>query len=360
MFGYVNVNKPELKMKDFYKYKAYYCGLCKTLKDRFGRFGQLTLSYDMTFLVILLTSLYESSTKQEKKRCMVHPVKSHAVLRNEITEYVADMNIVLTYHHLMDDWQDEKSLAGLAGSKVLRRAYKKISKSYPRQCDQIRESLNQLKELEEEYRVNMKAVVEVNKHINMLNEKQTENQAENQTENQTENIAKNQIENQTENLAEKQKDKQIDYQTDNEAMNEATNEATNEADKVINEDAELDFVSRCFGELMAALFVYKEDVWKNSLKKIGFYLGKYIYILDAYDDLQQDMKKCSYNPLIRVHANKSFEADIEQFLTMMMAECTEEFEKLPCLLDVDILRNILYSGVWMKYEKISKERNSAI
>lgn len=318
MFGYVNINKAELKMKDFYKYKAYYCGLCKTLKDRFGRFGQLTLSYDMTFLIILLSSLYESGTKQESKRCMVHPVRSHAVLRNEITEYVADMNIVLTYHHLKDDWQDEKSFAGLAGSKVLEGAYKRINKCYPRQCELIRKSLDRLKELEVDYSSNKKLDVEENSQINKKAEKNLENPAE--------------IEMKIQAI----------YQSDN----------------VINEEAELDLVSRCFGELMAALFVYKEDVWKNSLEKIGFYLGKYIYILDAYDDLQQDKKSGSYNPLIPVHTSKDFEADIERFLTMMMAECTQEFEKLPCLQDIDILRNILYSGVWTKYEKISKDRNA--
>ena len=75
MFGYVVANKPELKMREFHKYKAYYCGLCKVLREKYGLSGQMTLTYDMTFLVILLTSLYESETQLEEKRCIVHPVK---------------------------------------------------------------------------------------------------------------------------------------------------------------------------------------------------------------------------------------------------------------------------------------------
>ena len=55
MFGYVTVDKPELKVKDYYKYKAYYCGLCRTLKEKYGQTGRLTLTYDMTFIIILLT-----------------------------------------------------------------------------------------------------------------------------------------------------------------------------------------------------------------------------------------------------------------------------------------------------------------
>ncbi len=49
MFGYVTICEPEIKMKDYRKYKAYYCGLCRTLKEKHGSLGQITLSYDMTF-----------------------------------------------------------------------------------------------------------------------------------------------------------------------------------------------------------------------------------------------------------------------------------------------------------------------
>ena len=64
MFGYVTVDKPELKVKEFYQYKAYYCGLCRTLNEEYGFRGRMTLTYDMTFLVVLLTSLYESETRE--------------------------------------------------------------------------------------------------------------------------------------------------------------------------------------------------------------------------------------------------------------------------------------------------------
>lgn len=56
MFGYVMIDKPELKVKEFYRYKAYYCGLCRELKEEYGFRGRMTLTYDMTFLVMFLTS----------------------------------------------------------------------------------------------------------------------------------------------------------------------------------------------------------------------------------------------------------------------------------------------------------------
>lgn len=272
MFGYVIINKPELKIKDFYKYKAYYCGLCKTLNSKYGRFGQMALSYDMTFLIILLTSLYESNTTREQNKCIIHPVRKHDTLCNEMTEYVADMNIALTYHHLLDDWQDEKSVPGLAGAKILKKKYKKIYKKYPRQCGEISRCLDQLLECE---------------NINQM---------------------------------------------------------------------DIDIVSRCFGELMSELFTYRQDMWEEKLRKIGFYLGKFIYILDAYDDIEKDIKHSSYNPLLQVYKKDTFDIDCRNILTMMMSECSNEFEKLPCLIDVDILRNILYEGVWTKFNKIHDER----
>ena len=82
--------------------------------------------------------------------------------------------------------------------------------------------------------------------------------------------------------------------------------------------------------------------------------------MDAYDDLEDDLKTGSYNPLKAVKHNCKNEEDYEntiyQILVMMMAEATGAFEKLPVLWDSEILRNILYSGVWAKYNKKQKEK----
>lgn len=64
MFGYVVLNKPEIKFKDFDLYRSFYCGLCRELKEKYGISGQISLTYDMTFVVILLSALYEPDTKK--------------------------------------------------------------------------------------------------------------------------------------------------------------------------------------------------------------------------------------------------------------------------------------------------------
>ena len=88
MFGYVLINKEELKFKEYDVYKSYYCGLCQTLNNRSGRFAQLTLNYDMTFLQLLLTGLYEPETKIESFRCKLHPLKKYIKRTNKITEFI--------------------------------------------------------------------------------------------------------------------------------------------------------------------------------------------------------------------------------------------------------------------------------
>ena len=62
MYGYIVMNKPELKIREYERYRAYYCGLCKSLKSDAGMRGQISLSYDMTFLALLLSALYEPET----------------------------------------------------------------------------------------------------------------------------------------------------------------------------------------------------------------------------------------------------------------------------------------------------------
>ena len=94
------IDKPELKVREFYRYKAYYCGLCRTLKEEYGFRGRMTLTYDMTFLIILLSSLYETENREFPSHCPLHPVKKIPVIQNDIGEYGAKMNILLTYFNL--------------------------------------------------------------------------------------------------------------------------------------------------------------------------------------------------------------------------------------------------------------------
>jgi len=122
-----------------------------------------------------------------------------------------------------------------------------------------------------------------------------------------------------------------------------------------------DETGACFGGLLAEIFAYEEDAWAPALRHMGFYLGKYIYLLDAYDDLDRDAETGSFNPLLpvrkrMVESGDDFDGYMRSLLNMLMASCCRAFEALPIVENVDILRNILYSGVWTKFEEIYAKR----
>ncbi len=106
-------------------YRSFYCGLCRELRERYGIPGQISLTYDMTFVVLLLSGVYEPPTQKGTSRCAVHPLNPQPVRRNAITEYAADMNVILSYYKCVDDWKDEKKLLSFAYAKALRREEKK-------------------------------------------------------------------------------------------------------------------------------------------------------------------------------------------------------------------------------------------
>ena len=150
MFGYVTVNKPEIKFKDFDMYRSFYCGLCRELRERYGIPGQISLTYDMTFVVLLLSGVYEPPTQKGTSRCAVHPLKPQPVRRNAITEYCADMNVILSYYKCMDDWQDEHKPLRYAYARLLKTGGEKHMAHYPEKIRRIKEALMELSSLEKQ------------------------------------------------------------------------------------------------------------------------------------------------------------------------------------------------------------------
>ena len=152
MFGYVTVNEPELRIREYHLYRSYYCGMCMDLKDQYGQSGRMTLSYDTVFLALLLTSLYEPAETQRSVRCVVHPLEKHPTRQNAFTRYAADMNIILSYYSCVDDWNDEKEMKKKLMANVLRGKCEAAGRLYPEKAKLIKEKLDQLHELENQSR----------------------------------------------------------------------------------------------------------------------------------------------------------------------------------------------------------------
>lgn len=279
MFGYIITNKAELKLKDYERYREYYCGVCNSLRERYGITSALTLSYDVAFMAILLSALYESETKRRSKRCMVHPVNKHFYLSNDMIDYAADMCILLSYYKCLDDWQDDRKITRLTYSAISRKSVRQIYSKYKKQAEAVREGIKRLGEFE-----------------------------------------KNGIDN-------------------------------------------IDMLSSEFGRLLGTLFCRTcmekcFDTFYNELYDMGYHLGKYIYILDAYDDLEEDINKDSFNPFKKIsESDVDFDAYVKELLLMEAADAARAFEMLPIVKEVDILRNIIYSGIWIKYYQIYRRKN---
>lgn len=275
MFGYVTIDQGTLSKPALARYRGFYCGLCRTLGQRYGSKGRITLSNDMTFLLVLLNSLYEPEETATDGLCVFHPLKKQTFIQTEFSGYVADMNIILAYHKCMDNWSDDRSAAGLMQAKLLKSAYRQVQALYPEKCAVISASL---------------------KHIGAL---------------EKENIAT------------------------------------------------VDSLANLTAQMLGEIFAMRKDYWEGSLRTIGEALGRFVYMMDAYEDLPADLRRKRFNPLAELNREDQYEQMCKDSLSLLIAECAEAFEILPIEKDVDILRNILYSGVWTRYARIQQKHGRA-
>ena len=152
MFGYLTADRGHLTVEEDARYREIYCGLCRSLRERYGQLSGLTLNYDQCFLILLLQSLYEEEEASGRARCLAHPREEQSWRRCRFTDYAADMNIILSFLKLRDNWEDDGSLGSLTASRALRGAYERASEAYPRQCAAMRRSLEALHRCETENR----------------------------------------------------------------------------------------------------------------------------------------------------------------------------------------------------------------
>lgn len=287
MFGYIFPDKPELKVKEFELFKAYYCGLCKTIGGSSGQLGRLALNYDSAFLGMLLSSFNEGPEVIKFEKCIAHPfIKKPMIKDSIILEYASDINIILAYYKLQDDIKDEKSIKSMGFMGLLNRAYRKSIVRNIEKGRIIKERLSELSNLEKK------------------------------------------------------------------------------GCKSVDESAEP------FAKLTEEIFAY-ESLCKNKnteklLRWFGYNIGKWIYILDAYDDIEKDIKNKNFNPILsqfcynnekvvdfkdRVYENTKFT------LVYTLGEVSKAFELLEIKKNREIIENIIYGGMYNKTIQILNRRS---
>jgi len=274
MFGYIIPSLSALTDEQKARYRAFYCGVCHALKARHGQSRRVSLSNDMTFLAMLLSSLYEPEHADRSSRCAVHPLSTHPWLSSGMIDYAADMNALLFYYKCVDQRMDDRSLSGKAGEALFKKSAEKVRRLCPVQTEAVTAALTELWEEE--------------------------------------------------------------------------GKASPGPDRLCN----------LSGDMLGAVFVPRpEDLWAPVLRRIGTSLGRFIYWMDAWEDLEQDLKKNRFNPLAGYRSRDDYEEFSKDTLEMLMAEAAEAFELLPLEQDLDILRNIIYSGVWQRYTMKQNQRS---
>ncbi|HOB19605.1 MAG TPA: DUF5685 family protein [Candidatus Atribacteria bacterium] len=280
MFGYIKPDKPEMKIGEFELFRAYYCGLCKCISARYGQAARFILSYDCTFLCLLLSSLGEDDTGLQPGYCITRPFRRIPVIaRSSIMEYAAGVNVLLAYHNLIDDLRD-KSPRALTALPALYPAYRKAKRRFPQLDKCIKSSLEELRKLEK-----------------------------------------------------------------------------NHCDSI-------DMASRPFSELLAAVIAGLDGLDgqdRQRLEQLGYNTGKWLYTIDALDDLEQDMKRGCYNPLVQQYlaGNKALDPALEVIrdqigfvLRYSLKQVCEAYESLDIKRNRPLLDNIIYGGMYKKTDQV--------
>ena len=271
MFGYITPNINDLTEEDKLRYKKYYCGLCKAIEENYSSSFTVILSYDFTFLYMLLVDLYNELEIEKTETCITHPIKKRTYISTKLSSYVADMQVVLAYYSLLDNLKDKDKKANKIMLKKIEKYMPELKVKYKRQVEAIENCLALLDESEK------------------------------------------------------------------------------------NDSRDIDKVFTTAGLLTAELFAPYEDLWHDKLFSIGLGLGRYIYLLDAWDDIDKDIKNNSYNPLKDIYKDENYKENVKDKMDWALSGATTALEQLPLDDNLKLLRNIIYSGLWQRFEGKKKD-----
>lgn len=219
MFGYIRPYQDELKVREHRQYKAVYCQLCRTMKKEYGWLSTFSLNYDCTFYAMLALSVSGCEMCEQTARCAANPLKKCRYISAQGDEYkkAAALSVLLTYHKLNDDRDDEGFLKA-TGCRLLlplvKRKAKKAEKEYPQLATAAQKTM-QAQRTAEEQRLGIDACAEPTAQL----------------------------------------------------------------------------LAEVFSQL-------GQGAQARVLSQFGYYLGRWVYLMDAADDMAEDAKDGKFNPFV--------------------------------------------------------------
>ena len=320
MLGYVKIDKGELKVREYEVYTGYYCGVCKSIGRRYGQLPRMVLSYDAAFLAILLASLSDESDAPVQEHCIAHPViKKKTVIRNRAIDYAGDVMLILAWYKLADDAADEGKAYAKPVMLMMKRIFRRLNRLYPELCSSIENHLSALSALEREKCASIDMAAEAFSKI-------------------MEDIF-------TEGL-------QAVYGSE---PPQQTSPGADRSDYGISGASGM--------QNGPCGFASPGNDTRELLARAGYHLGKWVYMIDAVDDIEENMESGAYNPLLFRFkfdaANETadeFRARIEPDLRFnlyhylaMLSRCTDS---LDIRKNAGIIENVIYFGLNRKTEEI--------
>lgn len=219
MFGYVRPYQAELRVKEYRQYKAVYCELCRVMRKEYGWLSTFSLNYDCAFYAMLALSVSGAAVCEEHARCAANPFKKCRYLAASGEEYqkAAALSVLLTYHKLNDDREDEgffKALGCRLLLPLVARKARKAAAKYPQLSEAAQAAMDGQREAE-------------------------------------------------------------------------------------RERAGIDACAEPTAKLLATVFAELSSGGQAlALSQFGYYLGRWVYLMDAADDLEEDRRKGKFNPFL--------------------------------------------------------------
>ena len=273
MFGYLQIEKEELLVKEFETYKAIYCGLCKQLGRDYSFLTRFTLSYDCTFYAMILMSVHSSCEGFKKGRCTCNPLKkcNFAYSKNDDYSKAAAFSVITVYYKIIDDIKDSSFIKSLL-SRLIKPFFshqrKKAARRYP--------------------------------WIDELAAEMMERQSE----------------------REQEKNSSVDLAADPTAQM---------LGKILSKEGHSEAESRV-------------------LYEFGYNIGRWIYLIDAADDAEKDIKSSGFNPFV-LQDNVADYNIISFTLNQCLARAYDAYN----LLDIKAFKGILDNMLLRGFPKIQNK-----
>ena len=263
MFGYVRPLRQELRCKDFDLYRATYCGLCRCLRRRYGPAAPMFLSFDLTFLALLLWQP-EERFQPCQGRCHANPlVKKPMCPDSAALEWAADVSVILSWWKLKDALRDErgaKRLEARSLSLLLLPAYRSAARRCPGFDSTAQCCLDELAALEAEH------------------------------------------------------------------------------------SPSLDRPADTFARILQAAVPEGEEQ-ARVLAQLLYHLGRWIYLLDAREDLEEDLREGRYNPVAARYGPEGDDQALSLTLDQSQAQMAAALELGQFGCRKAVLENIIYLGL---------------